>query len=107
MSDVRFAKIDSTSHVDAIIFGPAAWVGVYPYLFQSDTAQLGDYWDGTTFSAPVIPPPTRDEMAVALRAFIQAKETARQSLILDSIIDGDPPETMDEFMTRLQAADPS
>jgi len=106
MSDVRFAKIDSTSHVDAIIFGPAAWAS-YPYLVQSDTAQLGDYWDGTNFSLPVIPPPTRYEMEIALRSYIQAKETARQSLILDSIINGDPPETMDEFMTRLAAADPS
>ena len=105
MSDIRFAMLDQTSHVSNIIYAPSTWN--YPYLIPSETAQMGDYWDGAIFITPVPPPPSFGDMAQALRTFLSNKETARQEAIVTTLIDNDPPETMSEFMARVVLADPS
>ncbi len=59
---IRHVQIDSTGTVTDIVI----WDGVLPYdaspdtLVESDTAQIGDTWDGEKFTPGPPPPPEID-----------------------------------------------
>lgn len=107
MSNIRFAFINSASYVLDIVMAPPAFSQFWYYI-ASETAQIGDFWDGTVFvPPPPPPPPDRYQLRDALNAYLAGKENTRREAVLDTVIDGDMPETMVEFEARLITADPS
>jgi hypothetical protein len=58
------ARYALVRQVDGLVLNVAEWDGLSPWtpptgtvVIQSDLAQTGGTWDGTTFSAPPPPPP--------------------------------------------------
>lgn len=107
MSEIRFAVIDGTYHVHNIVMAPPSFAQ-YWYYIPSDTAQLGDFYNGTTFVTPPPPVPGRADMSGMLGNYLSNKEQIRREAILDSILDGQPaPQTFQAFLDMLAIADPT
>ena len=70
---MRIAIIENGA-VARVITGGSNWQDVFPGAegIPSDTANVGDLWDGTAIVPPAPPPPTADD----LRAFAAAKRFA-------------------------------
>lgn len=60
----------------------------------SETGQMGDIWDGTTFTTPPPPPITLAQYRTELNAILAEMESARRDAFRDLVLsEADPPIT--------------
>lgn len=105
---MRIAIIENGA-VSRVVMGGDDWETVFEGMtgVPSDTANVGDVWDGSTFSAPPSPPPTADD----LNAYASAKrwevETGGVSIAGTQVRTDEKSQAKITGAIQLLAADPT
>lgn len=103
---MRIAIVEDRKVVQVLLAGDD-WETAFPQGIASDTANVGDMWDGANFIAPPVPPLTIDEL-MSFAAFKRWKvETGGISIAGTSVRTDEKSQAKITGAIQLLAADPT
>lgn len=89
MAIYRYAQLDSNNFVIYVGDADEQWGVMFGWI-KSETAQVGDFWNGTIFITPPPPDATIGEYSQALTQHLFNKQQAVENGIRDAILAADP-----------------